>query len=199
LSIDAAGGFGELFNILPETTTSMPMTVAITITVGTFISGATNAPNWSRFPKTPKSGFIMAFAAFFIGTIVMVFSGMIGGIALQQGDMVQILIEMGIVFMGVAILIFNIWTTNTMTAYSFGVAGAEFFNKPNKVPFVVGGLILATIMAAVGIYEFFIPFLTLLGVFVPPLGGLIIGDYLYTWRKGFPSIENIKFRTVRYA
>src|SRR5699024_3780502 len=49
LSIDAAGGFGELFNILPETTTSMPMTVAITITVGTFISGATNAPNWSRF------------------------------------------------------------------------------------------------------------------------------------------------------
>jgi cytosine permease len=199
LSIEAAGGITELFNILPETTTTMPMTVAITIIVGTFISGATNAPNWSRFAKTPKSGFLMAFAAFFIGTIVMVFSGMIGGIALQQGDMVQILIEMGIVFMGVTILIFNIWTTNTMTAYSFGVAGAEFFNKPSKVPFVIGGLILATIMAAVGIYEFFIPFLTLLGVFVPPLGGLIIGDYLYTWRKGFPNIEDVKFRTVRYA
>src|SRR5699024_417527 len=95
--------------------------------------------------------------------------------------------------------IFNIWTTNTMTAYSFGIAGAEFFNKPNKIPFVIVGLILATIMAAVGIYEVFIPFLGMLGIFIPPLGGLIIGDYLYSWREKFYTLDQLKFRTVRYG
>lgn len=198
LSIDAVGGIKNLFLISPEAST-MSFSVAVTVTVGTFISGATNAPNWSRFAKSAGAGFILTFLAFFVGTLVMVFSGMIGGIALQQGDMVEILIQMGIVFMGVTILIFNIWTTNTMTAYSFGIAGAEFFNKPNKIPFVIVGLILATIMAAVGIYEVFIPFLGMLGIFIPPLGGLIIGDYLYSWRKKFYTLDQLKFRTVRYG
>ncbi|MFD1040026.1 cytosine permease [Virgibacillus byunsanensis] len=199
LSIESAGGIQELFLIEPKATATMTFSAAVTITVGTFISGGTNAPNWARFAKTPKTGFIAGFLSFFVGTIVMVFSGMLGGIALQQGDMVEILISMGIVIMGVIILIFNIWTTNTATAYSFGVAGAEFFNKPNKIPYVFWGLIIATIMAAVGIYEVFIPFLSMLGIFIPPLGGLIIADYFYTWRKSFPKLENVKFRTVRYA
>ena len=196
LSIASAGGVQELFLIEPETA-QLSFAAAVTVVVGTFISGGTNAPNWARFAKSPKTGFLTGFFSFFIGTIVMVFSGMLGGLVFQQGDMVEILIKVGIVVMGVVILIFNIWTTNTATAYSFGVAGAEFFQKPNKVPYVIGGLVVATVMAAVGIYEIFIPFLSVLGVFIPPLGGLIIGDYLYTWRSSYPDVNKVKFKTVR--
>ncbi len=197
VSVEQAGGIRELLAIEPTTTISFA--AAITIVIGAFISGGTQAPNWARFAKTPKAGFIVAFLAFMIGNIVMAMSGMLGGLVMQNSDMVEVLLGMGIIVMAMLILIFNIWTTNTTAAYSFGVAGAEFFNKPNKVPFVIGGLIIASIMAVTGIYEVFISFLSFLGVFVPSLGGLIIGDYLFNWRKGMPRIEEIKFRFVRYS
>ncbi len=197
LGISAAGGVGNLFLIEPLTT--MTFSAAVTTVVGTFVSGGTNAPNWARFAKTPKQAFTASFLAFFIGTIVMVACGMIGGLAIQVGDMVEIMMNMGIIVMGVVILIFNIWTTNTATAYAFGVAASEFFNKPNKAPFVIGGLVIATIMAVTGIYNVFMSFLIALGVFIPPLGGIIIGDYFYSWKKAFPKIEFVKFRKARYA
>lgn len=198
LSISAAGGLEPIFASEP-TERSFTFVGAITIIVGTFISGGTNSTNWSRFARSTRTGFWASFSTFFIGTLVMAGAGMIGGVALRQGDMVEVMVELGIVTMAIVILIFNIWTTNTATAYSFGVAGAEFFNRSNKVPFVVGGLIVATVMAASGIYSIFLGFLTALAIFVPPLGGLIIGDYLYTWRRKFPRVENVKFRMVRYA
>lgn len=197
ISIETAGGLRELFAIEPTTTISFA--AAITIIVGAFISGGTQAPNWTRFAKTPKTAFHVGFWAFMIGNIVMAISGMLGGLVMQQGDMVEILIGLGILSMAMVILIFNIWTTNTTSAYSFGVAGAEFFNKPNKIPFVIGGLIIATIMAITGIYEVFMSFLSFLGVFVPSLGGLIIGDYLFNWRKSMPRLETIKFRIVKVS
>ena len=195
VSIEEAGGVGNLFLIEP--TTTITFAAAITIIIGAFISGGTQAPNWARFAKTPKAAFAIGFLAFLIGNIVMAISGMLGGLVMQDGDMVNVLMKMGIIVMAMIILIFNIWTTNTTAAYSFGVAGAEFFNKPNKAPFVIGGLIIATIMAVTGIYEVFISFLTFLGIFVPALGGLIIGDYIFNWRKSMPQIEHVKFKMVR--
>lgn len=195
ISIESAGGIKELFAIEP--TATMSFAAAVTIIIGAFISGGTQAPNWARFAKTPKTAFHVGFWAFMIGNVVMALSGMLGGLVMQEGDMVNILIGLGILFMAMIILIFNIWTTNTTSAYSFGVAGAELFNKPNKVPFVIGGLIIATIMAITGIYEVFMSFLSFLGVFVPSLGGLIIGDYLFNWRKSMPKIEDMKFRIVK--
>ena len=197
VSIETAGSIKNLFLIEP--TTTITFAAAITIVIGAFVAGGTQAPNWTRFAKSPKSAFLVGFLAFLIGNIVMAISGMLGGLVMQDGDMISILMKMGIIFMAMIILIFNIWTTNTTSAYSFGVAGAEFFNKPNKVPFVIGGLIIATIMALTGIYETFISYLTMLGIFVPSLGGLIIGDYLLNWRKSFPTIESVKFRMVRYS
>lgn len=195
ISIETVGGVRELFAIEP--TTTITFAAAITIIIGAFISGGTQAPNWARFAKTPKTAFSVGFLAFLIGNVVMAISGMLGGLVMQEDDMVNVLLQMGIIVWAMFILIFNIWTTNTTAAYSFGVAGAEFFNKPNKVPFVIGGLIIATIMAVTGIYEVFISFLTFLGIFVPSLGGLIIGDYLFNWRKSMPRIEEMKFKIVR--
>ncbi|MFD6441450.1 cytosine permease [Peribacillus sp. NPDC060186] len=46
LSIESAGGLKNMFLIEPTTTFSF--TAAVTIVIGTFISGGTNAPNWAR-------------------------------------------------------------------------------------------------------------------------------------------------------
>lgn len=198
LSISTAGGYEAMKQIIP-TGATMTFTAAITVVIGTFVSGATNTPNWARFAKTPFQGFTAGFSGFFIGTLVMVVAGMLGGLCIQNGDMIEVMISLGIVVMAIVILIFNIWTTNTATAYAIGVAGSEFFNKPNKEPFVIGGIVIGTLIAILGIYDVFIPFLVWLGIFIPPMGGIIFGDHFAYWSKVFPKIEYVTFKTYRAA
>lgn len=197
MAFQEVGSIEALFGVKP--TATMSVTVAITVIVGTFASGGTQAANWARFAKDGKTAFVAGLLAFLVGNGIMVFSGMIGGFAFQTGDLIELMITMGLTFWALIILTLNIWTTNNATAYAFGVAGAEMFHKSNKAPFVIGGVIIATIIAVAGIGAYFIPMLNLFGTFIPPLGGVIIGDYLFTYRKSLPMIEDVKFKKLRFA
>src|SRR5699024_2953739 len=89
----------------------------------------------------------------------------------------------GLVGWGLFLLFGNLWKSNADAAYSFGVAGAELFEKPSKNRFVIAGSIIGTVLALVGVHEHLPQYLGMLGTFIPPLGGVIIGDYLARWRQ----------------
>lgn len=198
LGVREAGSWAALA-ALPPTSEAMTMTTALTIIVGTFASMGTQVTNWSRFAKTTTVSFIAALLAFFVGNGIMVFAGGIGAIAFQQADLVEVFLEMGIIFWALIILTINIWTTNDAAAYAFGMAGAEFFNKENKRPYIIGGVVIATVLAVSGAYNFLIPYLVALGIFIPPLGGTIIGDYLFVWKRQMPNLKDVEFKTFRVA
>lgn len=189
------GSMEALFGVQPSAT--MSVTVAITVIVGTFASGGTQAANWARFAKNGKTAFTAGIISFLIGNGIMVFSGMVGGFAFKTGDLIELMITMGLTFWALIILTLNIWTTNNATAYAFGVAGAEMFNKSNKGPFIIGGVVIATVIAVAGIGAYFIPLLNLFGTFIPPLGGVIIGDFLFTYKKTLPMLEFVTFKKLR--
>ncbi len=191
------GSIEALFGMKP--TSTMSITVAITVIVGTFASGGTQAANWARFAKDGKTAFVAAIVSFLIGNGIMVFSGMIGGFAFRTGDLIELMITMGLTFWALIILTLNIWTTNNATAYAFGVAGAEMFGKSNKAPFVIWGVVIATVVAVAGVGAYFIPLLNLFGTFIPPLGGVIIGDFLFTYKKRLPMLDYVKFKKLRIA
>ncbi|MGB9839081.1 cytosine permease [Thermovenabulum sp.] len=197
LGIQKAGSWAALSQIKPAS--NMNITTALTVIVGTFASGGTQVTNWSRFAKGAGVSFFAAMLAFFIGNGLMIFAGGIGAIAFQQPDLVEVFLQMGIIFWALVILTINIWTTNDAAAYAFGVAGSEMFNNPNKKPFVIGGVLIATILAATRIYNYFIPWLVLLGIFIPPLGGTIIGDYFFVWKTELPKLDTVNFRGLRIA
>ncbi|NYF98509.1 hypothetical protein [Janibacter cremeus] len=73
------------------------------------------------------------------------------------------------------------------TAYAFGVAGSELFRVPRRAPFIIAGSIIGTVLALLGFHEHLVEYLVLLGIFIPPLGGVIVGDYLARWRSGMPE------------
>lgn len=197
LGIQKAGSWAALSQIKPAS--NMNITTALTVIVGTFASGGTQVTNWSRFAKGAGVSFFAAMLAFFIGNGLMIFAGGIGAIAFQQPDLVEVFLQMGIIFWALVILTINIWTTNDAAAYAFGVAGSEMFNNPNKKPFVIGGVLIATVLAATRIYNYFIPWLVLLGIFIPPLGGTIIGDYFFVWKTKLPKLDTVNFRGLRIA
>ncbi len=196
LAVASAGGFSAMKEIIPPGLGEMTVISAITSVIGTFVSGGTNCTNWTRYAKNPIQGFFIGFVSFFIGTLVMVGTGMLGGFAMGASEMITVLIRLGIVFMALIILVLNIWTTNASTAYAYGMAGAELFNDEDKTRYVFWGTILATFLAVINVYSFFIPFLIFLGVFIPPLGGIVLADHFYNWSKKFPLIGYVTFKKL---
>ena len=180
-SLDEVGGFDGLTAIEP--TTSMSVAVAITTVVGTFVSAGTQAPNWTRFARTGQQALWACVIGFLIGNGLMIFFGAIGAITFGEGDFVLVLYQLGLVGWGLVLLFGNLWKSNADTAYAFGVAGAEMFEKPIKTPFIIGGSIIGTVLALTGVQNHLIDYLTLLGTFIPPLGGVIIADFWCRWRS----------------
>ena len=184
-SLDEVGGWSGLAAIEPSMT--MTWSVAITTVVGTFVSAGTQAPNWTRFGRTGRQAVLACAIGFLIGNGLMIFFGATGAMTFGEGDFVLVLYNLGLVGWGLFLLFGNLWKSNADTAYAFGVAGAELFEKPSKLPFVIGGSVVGTALALAGVQNHLIDYLVLLGVFIPPLGGVIIGDYLARWRAGMPE------------
>lgn len=184
-SLQEVGGWSGLAALQPSA--GMTTAVAITTVVGTFVSAGTQAPNWTRFARTGRHAVIACVIGFLIGNGLMIFLGAVGAMTVGEGDFVLVLYQMGLITLGLLLLFGNLWKSNADTAYAFGVAGAELFEKPSKLPFVVGGSIIGTVLALVGVHNHLVDYLVLLGVFIPPLGGVIIGDFLARWRSGMPE------------
>lgn len=188
-SLREVGGWSGLTGIEPST--SMSMTVAITTVVGTFVSAGSQAPNWTRFGRTGSQAVWACLLGFLIGNGSMILFGAIGAVTFGEGDFVLVLYQLGLVGWGLVLLFGNLWKSNADTAYAFGVAGSELFSVPRKAPFVVGGSVVGTLLALVGFHDHLTEYLVLLGIFIPPLGGLIVGDYLARWRAGMPEGERL--------
>lgn len=197
LAAKSSGGFAAIVNAMPST--EMSVASAITAIVGTFASMGTQACNWSRFSKNAKAAFWSGFIAFMVGNTIMLLAGVIGGLAYNESDFIVVMLNTGLIFFALVVLTLNIWTTAHAGAYAWGVAGAEMFNKENKTPFLIGGLVIAIVLAVTGIYNSLIGFLVLLGVFIPPLGGAMLGDYFFVYKRKMPTLDGIKFKTFRIA
>lgn len=184
-SLEEVGGWSGLADLQPEG--SMTLAVAVTTVVGTFVSAGTQAPNWTRFARSGQHAIWACVIGFLIGNGLMIFFGAIGAMTFGEGDFVLVLYQLGLVGWGLFLLFGNLWKSNADTAYAFGVAGAEMFHRPSKIPFVIGGSVIGTVLALAGVHNHLVDYLVLLGIFIPPLGGVIIGDYLARWRAGMPE------------
>jgi cytosine permease len=195
MSVREAGSLDAIRAIIP--TGDMTVTMAITVIVGTFASGGTQAANWARFAKNAKVAFIAGLLGFLVGNGIMIFSGMLGGLVFSTGDLIELMMTMGLTIWAMIILTLNIWTTNNATAYAFGMAGAEMFGKNDKKPFILGGIVIALVLAILGVSNVFIPMLNIFGTFIPPLGGVIIGDFFFVNKGKLPKLDFVRFKTWR--
>jgi cytosine permease len=184
------GGMSALFSIEP--TESLSFTAAITIVIGTFISGGTQATNWSRFASSGKVAVWATLAAFFIGNGLMVFTGALGTLIYQQADIVDVMLAQGFLVLAVLMLFMNIWTTQDNTIYNFAVAGCNLIRTDKRRTVTVIGAAIGTVMAVFGMYNFLIPFLILLGTFIPPIGGVIMADFWLRHKGQYPLLSDAK-------
>ncbi|PIG94477.1 cytosine permease [Gloeocapsopsis sp. IPPAS B-1203] len=180
------GGLTGLQAIVP--TEQLGIGEAITIIVGTFVSGGTQATNWSRFAKNGRTAFWSTLAAFFLANGLLIFSGAFCALVYGNEDIVQVMAQQGLLFWGLILLFLNMWTTQDNTIYAFSVAGAHMFRTNKRTAFVLGGATVALVLAWGGIYNLLVPYLILLGTFIPPIGGVVMADYWLLRRGQFPPL-----------
>jgi cytosine permease len=178
---------GDLFALEP--TQPMPFNAALAVIIGTFISGGTQATNWSRYADSGKNAVWSTFLAFFGINGLLVFAGAFCTLVYGSQDLIQAMGKQGILLGGVILLILNVWTTQDNTIYAFSIAGTNFFRTSKRHAFVLGGATLALVFALGGIYNALIPYLIFLGSVIPPVGGIIMADFWLRHRGEFPSLE----------
>nr|WP_245977613.1 cytosine permease [Kushneria sinocarnis] len=184
-----AGGLAGLTG--RDSESSLGWAAGITIIFGTFVSGATQASNWSRFARTPGQAVTATLLAFFIGNGLMVLIGAMGAFVYRQPDIVEVLMVQGLTLFGLVMLFLNLWTPQDNTIYNFAAAGCNLLRTRRRGRVTLAGAAGGTLLALASMDQLLVPFLVALGTCIPPLGGVIIGDYLFRRRGRYPALATL--------
>lgn len=151
------------------------------LVIGSFVSGGTATPNFSRFAADGKAGAWTTVIAFFIGNSLMFFFGAISSIYVGGNDIFEVMINQGLFLMAALVLGLNIWTTNDNALYTGGLGLANITGMSKKHLVLVSG-IFGTIMA-VWLYNNFCGWLSMLNATLPPVGAIIVLSYFMNPQK----------------
>lgn len=197
LAVGDAGGLSELTGI--GATSDVGIALALTLIIGTFISGGTQITNWTRFCSTTKGAIIGAFAAFTLGNGLFIFAGAMGSLVYQEADVTLVLGLQGLLVAGLILMLLNIWTTADRTAYAFSVAGANLFRTEKRRGIVIGGALIGIVLAISGFYNFLESYLIFLGTFIPPVGAVVAADYFIKWRARIPNLDAVRLPAYNWV
>lgn len=194
IAINSVGGINSLTNIEPINKISL--ITAITLCIGSFISGGTVTPDFTRFAKNKKIAVSTTMIAFFIGNSLMFLFGAIGAMVTGNSDIADVMFSQGLIIPAILVLGLNIWTTNDNALYTAGLGLSNITKISKKKLVIVSGLI-GTI-GAIWLNNNFTGFLTFLNSMLPPVGGIIISDYFFIHKQNYSQIQNTKFKKINW-
>ena len=145
------------------------------LVVGSFVSGGTATPNFTRFARSGKVGFWTTVIAFFLGNSLMFCFGAVSSIYVGGNDIFEVMLNLNLFYLAVLVLGLNIWTTNDNALYTGGLGLSNIFGLSKKTMVLISGLIGT--LAAVWLYWNFCGWLNALNCTLPPVGIILILGY----------------------
>ena len=152
------------------------------LVVGSFVSGGTATPNFTRFAKNAKVGCIVTVIAFFLGNSLMFFFGAVSSIYAGGNDIFEVMLNLNMFYFAVLVLGLNIWTTNDNALFTSGLGLSNIFGLPKKRMVLLAGIIGT--VAAEWLYWNFCGWLSALNCTLPPVGVILIISY-FSNRKAY--------------
>ncbi|MBR1793828.1 MAG: cytosine permease [Bacteroidales bacterium] len=157
------------------------------LVVGSFVSGGTATPNFTRFAKNARVGLWTTIIAFFIGNSLMFLFGAVSSIYVGGNDIFEVMLNLNLFYLAVLVLGLNIWTTNDNALYSAGLGLSNIFGLSKKAMVLISGVIGT--VAAVWLYWNFCDWLNVLNCTLPPVGIILILHYFT--HRGKPVKETV--------
>ncbi|MBR3527215.1 MAG: cytosine permease [Bacteroidales bacterium] len=152
------------------------------LVIGSFVSGGTATPNFTRFAKSAKVGLWTTVVAFFIGNSLMFLFGAVSSIYAGGNDIFDVMLNLNLFYLAVLVLGLNIWTTNDNALYTGGLGLSNIFGLSKKTMVVISGIVGT--VAAVWLYWNFCDWLNVLNCTLPPVGIILVLHYFMN-RKAY--------------
>lgn len=166
---------------------SLTIAAATTMVAGGFIVGCVTTPDMTRYAGSSKDVFWITAIGTFLGEFGVNLIAVLMAHAVKDSDIMSIILQLT-GWVGAAIVAFATVKINDINLYSssLGVTNliSTFFNKKvNRgiVTIIIGTL--GTFLSIIGILDKFVGFLTFLGIWVPPIAGIMVVDYFILKRS----------------
>jgi cytosine permease len=165
----------------------MSLGSAVTLVVATFADSGTMTADFTRWAKDGKSAFLATLTAFPVANmiaqlfgIVIVCAGAAAAPAASGGDFLPVLASHGPLLSAITLLFVfvNLGSVCTHCLYNGAVGWSRIVGRKMRTMTIVLGII-GGIAAVAGVWGLFLDWLNLLGIFVPPIGAVIIVDQLF--------------------
>ena len=179
-------GDGTLVDQFAKSSGTLTVIGGAGLVVGSFVSGGTATPNFTRFAKNGKVGAVTTVVAFFLGNSLMFFFGGVSSVYVGGNDIFEVMLNLGLFYMAVLVLGLNIWTTNDNALYSAGLGLANIFGQKKKPMVLISGVIGT--VAAIWLYWNFCGWLNILNCTLPPVGIILVLSYFLN-REAYKTTE----------
>lgn len=159
---------------------SIALGVAVTMVFALFTDSGTMTGDFNRWSKNIRESIIATGTAFpFANGIAMVFGGVIAASAVNNPDFFYYIASKGgfLTFVAILLLFLNIGSVSAHCLYNGSVGWATILNQRMRTMVIVLGII-GIIIGCLGIWDYFLNWLGILGIIVPPIGAVIIVDQL---------------------
>jgi len=162
---------------------SIPFLVGVGLTWGTFAVSGTATGDIVRYAENKKHAVVATVIAFLICNTVMMSAGALSAAALNGADPYFGMIGLYASIPVVVVAVVSLWST--CDACNYG-ATMSYTNLSDLISWRLAGtigIVAALITGVTEVISQLESWLLLIGVVVPPIGGIIIADYFILRRK----------------
>jgi cytosine permease len=167
----------SLTEVIAYRGTGLPFGLAVSAVVGGLIVGATVFPDMCRFARSSGDGRLAAALGFAVAIPVVLMMASFPSIATGQRDLMVIMANLGAGIPALCVIVFAAWTTNSANLYSSSLGLSVIFGRVARWKLCIVAGVVGTAFAVSGIADYFIPFLLLLGITIPPIAGIYVADF----------------------
>ncbi|MFI6520552.1 purine-cytosine permease family protein [Spirillospora sp. NPDC050679] len=165
---------------------------AATIIAGGYMTGAITAPDMTRYNKKSWHVLLQSSCSMILSEYVVGMTGVLLGHAARSSDVTHIVLSTsgfaGLVIVVLATMKINDWNLYGSSLGVVNFAATVFGRRLHRgaVTVVIG--VAGTVLSAIGFLDHFKDFLSLLGVAIPPIGGIIVAEY-WIARRQRPELD----------
>ena len=149
---------------------------AISAIVGSYIVGVVIQPDFSRFAKSATHAIWSIFLALGIVFPLIQFFAAVPSIATDQGDLILIMIALGIGVPAFLLLFLGAWSSNVLCLYSSSLSFSTIFQRFRLSIITISLGLVGTVFALLEAHLYFIDYLVFLSVAIPPIAAIYVLD-----------------------
>lgn len=150
---------------------------AVSLVMGIFVLGVVSAPDMARWAKTPKQAMAAGFFGFLFGNSIIIIVAVILSKLLNETELMTMFFVLGLGGFAVIVLILAQWTTNTTNAYSAAISFSSISKRFSRRTLTIIGGVIGIIVAVLGAADWFINFISAIGIVIAPFGGVYIANF----------------------